>query len=186
MENNFVATIYQSEQTVFTLKEISVLLGGGNFANLKAAVNYYVKQKAIKNLRRGIYAKGNYDPLELAVKIYPPAYIGFETVLFMEGLTFQDDRTITVASYLSREIRVGDHNLRYRKLKDSVLTSPEGLIVNTGFTIAEKERAFLDTLYLNRDFFVDNMRTLDRRRIFEILPIYENLSLERKVREIFK
>lgn len=186
MKKNIVAAIYRSEKTVFTLKELSVLLEEENFDNLKAAVNYYVKKKMIRNIRRGIYSKENYDPFELAVKVYPPAYIGFETVLFKEGLIFQYDETITVASYLSREIQVGEHNLRYKKLKGPILTAPEGLISNAFFTIAEKERAFLDILYLNRDFYVDNIRKLDRRKIFKILPIYENLSLGKRVKELLK
>jgi hypothetical protein len=186
MKKNFNAVIHQSGQTVFTLKEFSVLLEENNFDHLKAAVHYYVKKNMITQVRRGIYAKDNYDPLELAVKIYPPAYVGFETVLFKEGLVFQYDETITIASYLSREIRVGNYNLRYRKLKESILTSPDGLEFRPHFTMAEKERAFLDILYLNRNFYVDYMDKLDRKKIYKILPIYENLNLEKKVREIFK
>jgi hypothetical protein len=186
MKKNFIATIFQSEKTVFTLKELSILLEEENFDNLKAVVNYYIKKKIIRNIRRGIYSKEIYEPFELAVKIYSPAYISFETVLFKEGLIFQYDRSITIASYLSREIQVEDHNLRYKKLKDSILTSPEGLIFKTLFTIAEKERAFLDILYLNRNFYIDNVRKLDKKKIFKVLPIYNNSGLQKKVREIFK
>lgn len=186
MKKNFNVIIHQAGQTVFTLKELSVLLEESNFDNLKAAVHYYVKKNMITQVRRGIYAKDNYDPLELAVKIYPPAYIGFEFVLFKEGLVFQYDETITVASYLSREVRVGNYNLTYRKVKESILTSPEGLDFRSHFTIAGKERAFLDILYLNRNFYVDYIGKLDRKKIYKILPIYENLNLEKKVRGIFK
>jgi hypothetical protein len=186
MKKNFNAAIYQAGQTVFTLKELAVLLEEKNFDNLKAAVHYYVKKNMIMQIRRGIYAKEHYDPLELAVKIYPPAYVGFETVLFKEGMVFQYDETITIASYLSREVRAGNYNLRYRKLKESLLTSPEGLEFRSYFTIAEKERAFLDILYLDRNFYVDYTDKLDRKKIFKILPIYENLNLEKKIREMFK
>ena len=186
MKNNFAAAIYQSERTVFTLKEISVLLEEGNFNNLKSVVNYYVKKNIIRNVRRGIYTKEKYEPYELAVKLYPPAYISFETVLFNAGLIFQYDRTITAASYLSREVRVDDRHIRYRKLKDSILTSPEGLIFNALYSIAEKERAFLDMLYLNRDFYVDYLEKLDKKKIFKLLSIYKNAELEKKVKEIFK
>ncbi|MCX6580629.1 MAG: hypothetical protein NT166_10650 [Candidatus Aminicenantes bacterium] len=186
MKKNFNVVIHQAGQTVFTLKELSVLLEESNFDNLKAAVHYYVKKNMISQVRRGVYAKDNYDPLELAIKIYPPAYIGFEFVLFKEGLVFQYDETITVASYLSREIRVGNYNLRYRKVKESILTSPEGLEFRPHFTMAGKERAFLDILYLNRNFYVDYIGKLDRKKILKILPIYENLNLEKRVRGIFK
>jgi hypothetical protein len=185
MNKNFITEIYRSKQSAFTLRDLSVLVGEENYDNLKKAVNYYTKKGVISNVRRGFYVKEEFDPFELAVKIFPPAYIGFETVLLKEGVIFQYDSTVTVASYLSREIEVKGYLFRYRKLKATVLTSPEGLVFNDQYTIAEKERAFLDILYLNRDFYVDHFEKLDKNRVLEIVEIYENLSLERRVKELF-
>lgn len=185
MNKNFIAEIYRSRQSAFTLRDLSVLVGEKNYDNLKRAVNYYVKKGILNNIRKGFYVKDEFEPFELAVKIYPPAYIGFETVLLKEGVVFQYDTTITVASYLSREIEIGEYAFRYRKLKGTVLTSPEGLIFNERFTIAEKERAFLDILYLNRGFYVDHLEKLDKSKVLEIVEIYENLTLEKKVKELF-
>jgi hypothetical protein len=182
---NFIAEIYRSKQSAFTLNDLSVLLGEKNYDNLKRVANYYSKKGIISNIRRGFYVKDGFEPFELAVKIYPPAYIGFETVLLREGVIFQYDTTITVASYLSRELEVGEYVFRYRKLKGTVLTSPEGLVLNDRYTIAGKERAFLDILYLNRDFYVDHFEKLDKKKIMEIVGIYENPGLERKVKELF-
>lgn len=181
MKNEFITSIYESENSVFTLKEISILVKEDNFNNLKASVHYYAQKNLIRNIRRGVYAKPNYDPFELAVKIYTPAYISFETVLFKQGFIFQFDRTITIASYLSREIEVDHNNLRYRKLKDSILSSPDGLIFNPHYTISEKERAFLDMLYINPNFHIDSIKNLNKRKIFKILPIYENRNLEKRI-----
>jgi hypothetical protein len=185
MNKNFIAEIYRSKQSAFSLRDLSVLIGEKNYDNLKRVVNYYTKKGIISNVRRGFYVKEEFDPFELAVKIFPPAYIGFETVLLKEGVIFQYDTTITVASHLSREIEIGGYVLRFRKLKDTVLTSPEGLVFGDRYTIAEKERAFLDILYLNRDFYVDYFETLDKKKVLEIVEIYENLSLEKKVKELF-
>jgi hypothetical protein len=185
MNKNFIAEIYRSRQSAFTLRDLSVLVGEKNYDNLKRAVNYYVKKGILNNIRKGYYVKDEFEPFELAVKIYPPAYIGFETVLLKEGVVFQYDATITVASYLSREIEIGGYVFRYRKLKGTLLTSPEGLIFNERFTIAEKERAFLDILYLNRDFYVDHLEKLDKSKVLEIVEIYENLTLEKRVKELF-
>ncbi len=182
---NFIAEIYRSEQSAFTLNDLSVLMGEKNYDNLKRVVNYYSKKGIISNIRRGFYVIDGFEPFELAVKIYPPAYIGFETVLLKEGGIFQYDTTITVASYLSRELEVGGYVFRYRKLKGTVLTSPEGLVFNDRYTIAGKERAFLDMLYLNRDFYVDHFEKLDKKKIMEIVGIYENSGLEKKVKELF-
>jgi predicted transcriptional regulator of viral defense system len=185
MNKNFMVEVFRAKQSAFTLNELSVLTGVKNYNSLKRIANYYSKKGIISNIRRGFYVKDEFNTYELAVKIYPPAYIGFETVLLEEGVIFQYDRTVTIASYLSREITVGGNVFRYRKLKDTVLTSPQGLVFKDRYTIAEKERAFLDILYLNKDFYVDHMEKLDKKRIMEIVEIYRNLSLERKVKEIF-
>ncbi len=182
---NFIAEIYRAKQSTFTLNDLSVLLGEKNYDNLKRLANYYSNKGIISNIRRGFYVKDGFEPFELAVKIYPPAYIGFETVLLREGVIFQYDTTITVASYLSRELEVGEYVFRYRKLKGKVLTSPEGLVSNDQYTIAGKERAFLDILYLNRDFYVDHFEKLDKQKIMELAGIYENSCLEKKVKELF-
>lgn len=186
MKKNVSAIIYQVENTVFSLNELAILLEEKNFNNLKAAANYYVKNKILWNLRRGIYAKENFNPYEMAVKIYSPAYIGFETVLFNQGIVFQYDRSITMASYLSREIKVGGYTLRFRKLKGPLLSSPEGLDFFPFYTIAQKERALLDMLYINPLFHVDNLRQVDRKKIMQILPVYESTTLEKRIQELLK
>ena len=53
-------------------------------------------------------------------------------------------------------------------------------------SIAIKERAFLDTLYLNADYQLDNTRSLIWEEIFKILPIYKNQRMARKVDSLYK
>jgi len=42
----------------------------------------------------------------------------------------------------------------------------------------------LDTLYLNGCFYFDNIEMLDTNKIFEILPIYNSVSLMTKIEKI--
>ncbi|UCH94187.1 MAG: hypothetical protein JSV88_28490 [Candidatus Aminicenantes bacterium] len=79
-KKNFIAEIYRSKQSAFTLNELSVLLGEKNYNNLNRVANYYSKKAILSNIRRGGYVKDGFEPFELAVKIYLPAYIGFEKV----------------------------------------------------------------------------------------------------------
>lgn len=75
--------------------------------NLKSKLAYYVQTGKLIRLRRGVFAKDlKYDKNELVVRIYTPAYISFETVLARNGVTFQYYRSLSAASYLSREISV--------------------------------------------------------------------------------
>ena len=185
--NNGLIEVFKSKNTVFTFKELSLLLKETDINLIKRKVNYYVKTKKIIRLRKGIYVKDkNYDKFELATKIYTPSYISFETVLSQAGVIFQYYSQIFVASYLTREIEVDGQKYCYRKIKDSILTNNIGLEYKGTYWIATKERAFLDTLYLNKNYYFDNISLLDKEKIFEILPIYKSKSLEKKIKEIYE
>ena len=54
------------------------------------------------------------------------------------------------------------------------------------YWIASPERAYLDMLYLHKDYYFDNLRPLDWNKVAEILPIYQNKRMERVVAEQYK
>ena len=177
---SFLTALYGSKQTVFTSREIALLIGEKNKNNLKSKLSYYVKTEKLIRLRRGIFAKNRqYDSNELAVRIFTPAYISFETVLGREGVTFQYYSTLFVASYLTREILVDGNTIAYRKLKDIVLANPEGLINRGYYFEATKERALLDRLYLFGDYSFDNLRSVDWDACRALVPLYQSQKLEK-------
>lgn len=181
-----ISKILRSNNTVFTFKDISLIWGDTDKKATISAINYYVKTGNLYRIRRGIYAKDkNYDKFELAIKIYTPSYISFETVLTKKGIIFQFYSQIFVASYLTREIFVDNQKFCYRKIKDQILTNQTGLEFKNNYWIASPERAFLDILYLNRDYYFDNLSPLNKEKIFAILPIYKNKTLERKVKKFY-
>lgn len=181
---DFVLSLYQSKSTVFTVNEIALLLRDSNRDNLKARINYYVKTGKLLSLRKGIYAKRGYNPLELAVKVYTPSYISLETVLEREGVIFQKYETIFAVSYLSREIKVDNRQFRYRRIREDILINKEGVELKKGYAIATKERAFLDVLYLYRDYYFDNLEVLDKDIIREMMKIYQSNKLKEKVKDM--
>lgn len=70
---NLTYRLHRSTQTVFTAREIALILGETNTDIVKSKINYYVKRKEIIALRRGIYAKDiTYNEYELANKVYSP------------------------------------------------------------------------------------------------------------------
>ena len=99
-KKDFILNLYQAKNTVFTIDEIALLSGEIERFNLKSKINYYVKKGDLRNVRKGIYTKIEYDPLELATKIFTPSYISLETVLKKEGVIFQTYETIFIVSYL--------------------------------------------------------------------------------------
>lgn len=149
-------------------------------------MKYAVNKNKILRLRKGIYAKTNFDPLELGNKIYTPSYISLETVLKKEGIIFQETSEITLISYISRKIKVNNLTFSYRKIKDDILTNKEGIIQINNYFIASKERAFLDALFLFKNYHFDNLNPLNFEKIFELKKIYNSKALEKRVNEYYE
>lgn len=185
MEKANILNILRSGNTVFTFKDILLASGETAADLLRRRLHYYVKKGELYHIRRGIYAKDkNYDKFELAAKIYTPSYISFETVLARAGITFQFYNQIFIASYLTREIIIDGQAYSYRKIKDAILTDLAGIETKGNYSIASPERAFLDILYLRRDYHFDNLSPIDWDKVSAILPIYGgNKRMGKKVME---
>lgn len=184
-KGNYLAAILKTDKTVFTFKDIALLWQEPVSQATKVRINYYVKKGELIKLRRGIYAKTrNYSKLELATRVFTPSYVSFESVLAREGLIFQIYEKIFVASYVSREITIDKQVYAFRRIKFAVLTNSLGVLHGGGTSIAGKERAFLDTMYANADYHFDNLQSLDWEKIFEMLPIYSNMRMEKRVKRL--
>lgn len=187
MRESYILSLYRSKNTVFTLKDLALLWEESNIKEIKRKVYRYVKVGKLYRIRRGFYAKDkNYDKFELAAKIYTPSYISFETVLAKAGVVFQYYGQIFVASYLARAITIDGQAYVYKKIKDVILTNNLGIEVKDNYSLAIPERAFLDTLYLYKDYHFDNPLPLNLKKVFEILPIYENKTMGKRVQKYYK
>jgi len=175
MERGFLYPILRSNKTVFTFKDLFLMWNGINVNTAKKRVNYYVHTGHLYPIRRGMYAKSKeYDRFELATRIFTPAYISFETVLGKAGITFQYYSQIFVASYQTKEIVVDGHKVAFKTLKNTILTNSTGVEARENYSIASPERAFLDVIYLNKDYHFDNLSSLDWEKVNAILPVYED------------
>ena len=178
--------IYKSPQTVFTIKDFSLIWVVDQPELVRARVDDYVQTKKLYRIRKGIYAKDeNYNKFELATKIYTPSYVSLETVLAKEGVIFQYYETIFVISYLSRELKVGKYKIAFKKIKNEVLVNSKGIRQEKNYFVATKERAFLDALYLYKNYYFDNLDALNKNEIFELVKIYKNKQLSKRVKEYF-
>jgi hypothetical protein len=173
MKKGFLSEILRSSKTVFSFKDMILSWGGIDKFTAASRVNYYVKHKDLYHIRRGLYAKDeNYNRYELATKIFTPAYISFETILGASGVTFQHYSKIFVASYQNAEIECDGQTLAFRKIKDKILINNSGIEIKDNYSVASPERAFLDVVYLNKDYHFDNLSGLNWDKVYQILPIY--------------
>lgn len=186
-EKKPISALLRLPQTVFSFKEITMIWGDTNTKTTISAVNYYVRTGQLYRVRRGFYAKDkNYDPLEVATKIYTPAYISLQTVLRREGVIFQYYEDTFIISYLTRSIICDNKKISIKKIKDDILTNTTGLTNTGNYFIATKERAFLDILYLYGEYYFDNLRSLDWNTCFELVKIYNNKTLENTLKKYYQ
>jgi hypothetical protein len=187
MAEDLIYSLYSDARSVFRLKDVAMLTGETSLDLLKVKLNYYVRTGRLQNVRKGIYCKPDYNREELACRIFAPAYVSLEYVLQKAGIVFQYDSRFTIVSYLSREVEIGGQIYAFRKIKNELLVSMQGVEQQGNVvTIATPERAFLDMLYLNGAMYFDNLRPLNREKIEQILPVYNSKILIKRVNKILK
>ena len=186
-KGQYLEILLRSPKTIFSIKDIALLWKEEAKAPVRVRLSQYAKNGKLIRIHRGIYAKDkNYNRFDLATRIYTPSYISFETVLTRTGLNFQYYSNIFVASYVTREIETDKQKISFIKIKDYVLSDTTGIEHINDVAIATKERAFLDRIYVSKDYHFDHLDVLDWNKVFEILPIYRNKRMNKKVNEYYK
>jgi len=108
-----------------------------------------LKQKGlIRRICRGFYANPfNLPSLkEISSKIYQPSYISLETVLSEEGIISQVPLVLTcITLRLPRKFNTSFGTIMYHQVKKEIFM---GYKDQGGYFWAEKEKAFLDWIYL--------------------------------------
>ncbi|MCK5068077.1 MAG: hypothetical protein KAR16_11580, partial [Bacteroidales bacterium] len=157
------------------------------FQSLNKKLNYYVRTGKLLNPRKGVYTKTEYDPEELACNIFTPSYLSLEYVLQKSGIVFQYDSRLTLVSYLTRSIEIAGETLQFRKVKGEILVNSAGVNQLEGhISMATPERALLDVIYLDRDYYFDNLHPINRKLIYKLLPVYQSKKLTERVKSLLK
>lgn len=187
VKGEFLEVLLRSPKTIFSIKDAALLWGENREQTVAGRLKKYAKSGKLIRPHRGFYAKDkDYNRLELATRIYTPSYISFETVLTQAGINFQYYGNIFVASYVTRDIEVDGQKISFVRMKDYVLSNTAAIEHSNGIAMATKERAFLDRIYISKDYHFDNLSALDWEKVFEIVPIYHNKRMEKKVQEYFE
>ena len=184
MKRDYLLELMRSKNTIFTSKDVPLLWDEPDMEFVRKKLYRYLKAGKLYSVRKGVYAKDrNYNKYELATRIFTPAYVSFETVLAKAGVIFQFYGQIFIASYLTREVVIDGQTYSFKKIKDLMLTNRAGIEVKDNYFIASPERAFLDVVYLNKDYHFDNLINIDWDKVDTILPIYGgNKRMEMKIK----
>lgn len=183
MKNNLIIQVYKQPQSVFTLAQIALLFPEMPYTNLKRMLSYAVSSSALKKLGRGVYAKERYDLFEAANKLYVPSYISLETVLQRAGVTFQYYEKIFAMSYVTRTLIIDGQTIAYQRLRKEVLLNTDGIEKEGNVVIASPERAFLDAVFVYKNYHFDNLDALNWEKVQALVPIYSSNILAKRIRE---
>lgn len=183
---NIILAIETSPRTAFNTKSVALLINEKRDISLTKKLNYYVKKGLLLNPRKGIYTKTSPNLEELAGLVFVPSYISLEYVLQKAGVVFQYDSAITSVSYLSREIEMCGQTFRYSQLKKEILYNLDGIDRYDNINIATPERALLDMMYLNSECYFDNLDGISKRKVAQLLPIYQSSRMNERIKELFK
>jgi hypothetical protein len=107
-------------------------------------------------------------------------------VLREAGVIFQHYDTIFVAGPWSRINTIDRYTIRSRRLKDEILFNPTGITIGNTYSIATVERAFLDMIYLFPRYYFDNLRPIDWEKCFELVGVYNNKQMVKRIIEYKK
>jgi predicted transcriptional regulator of viral defense system len=158
-------------------------------ASLKVALSRAVRDKKIVRLANGLYAKDiNSLPWEnLAVNIYSPSYISFESALNHYNILSQQSTQLTLATTKRRkDININDQIIIYRHIKSDLFW---GYIKKDDYLIAEPEKAFLDLAYLSLNGYSHfdseemNLKLLDKKKIKGYLMKFNNSKLNNLIKK---
>lgn len=185
LQKNIFEAILSSPRTVFNVQSLRMLSECEDSQKLTRSLHYYVKTGKIRNPRRGIYTKEDYDEKEMACSIFRPAYISLEYVLQRTGVVFQYDDAVTCISYLNRIVEIDEKTYQFRIINPELWIGMDGIEQHDNILIATPERAFLDMVYLSAgNCYFDNLHPLNTTKVKQLLTLYKSKVLTERVVEL--
>lgn len=142
------------DRSFFSVEDVAEILGI-TIASAHVLCSRYVQKGLFIRLKRNVYIVaerwknlGRPDFLVLANFLQVPSYISFLSALVYYEVTTQVPRMVWESASLKRSklISVRGVEFRYYKLSGSLY---QGFSNADGFFIAEREKAFLDSIYLS-------------------------------------
>lgn len=186
-QTNNIEQLALSGKKVFTTEDLAVIWQIPQRRRLIELIKYYLRQKRITSIYKGVYAYGeDYTPFDIAQKLVPLSYLSLYTTSQLHGLTFQYYQTIYSISLKSKKYQILKQSYIYHKVKEPIFYNQLGLVSNGRYTYADKERTITDCLYVFPGFSFDNLQTVDKEKLVKLSKMYDNKRLEKEVRRLIK
>jgi len=193
---NKLLLLNKTNKKIFSTQDLGVIWEETNRRKLLEGIKYYLRTNQIYQISRGIYSLEKYSSkdieenielsFKIAQKISPNSYISLYTAMKYHGLIFQYYNDIYSIGKRNIKREIFNVEFIYKIMKDDIFRNTVGIKDRAGYRIASKERSFCDSLYLFPNIGVDNIDILDKERVWEISEIYENKSLNKRIKLLLK
>ncbi len=168
--------LLRSGKTIFGYDNLSLLLWTQNTNTLKSYIQRATKSRLLQKIASGIYGLYQYDILELAASLRNKSYISLETVLHGEWAISQSD-SITLVSDNTIRKTITEKEIRFYKIKDSILLNPIGINYTGKYMIASRERAICDMIYLFGEYPIADLGVVNLEKLENIASIYNKATI---------
>ncbi|MEK7633779.1 MAG: hypothetical protein AAB437_02965 [Patescibacteria group bacterium] len=164
-----IDTLLKLKEKLFHTNDLALLWGITNKNTLYTTIKRYIQKGVLIPIHKGFYSTvpiNQVNPFKLAIGfLHQFAYVSCETILVREGIIFQKENYLTLVSSVSKKFTIADHSYLVRQLKDNYLYYDRGVDNVGGVMTASIERAVADLLYFNPNYYFDNKKRIDWKRV---------------------
>ena len=151
--------LLKQNKKIFKTDDLALLWGITNRNTLLTTIKRYLKKEILYSIRKGVYSVIQPDKLNpcLLGTAYVTGfcYVSLQTVLSQENLINQEPNAIMLIGNRTLNFNIGNNQYICRKMKSKLLHNLVGIDLNQEFPIATIERAIVDILYYNPNFYFD-------------------------------
>jgi hypothetical protein len=167
-----IDTLLKLKEKLFHTNDLALLWQITNKNTLYTTIKRYIQKGVLIPIHKGFYSTipiDQLDPFKLAIGyLHQFAYISCETVLIREGIIFQKENYFTLVSGISKKFSIINHFYLVRQFKNNYLYNGRGIDNINGVMTANIERAVADMLYFNSQFYFDNKKKINWKKVKKI------------------
>ncbi len=157
------------DRKIYHTNDLAILWGITNKNTLYTTIKRDVQKGVLIPIYKGLYSTvplAQLNPQELGKAIiHRYTYLTTESVLAQAGVIAQTTYLYTFVSDMPKKVTVGTISFLFRKLKDSYLNNPTGVLNQNGVFVAATERAVADMLYFNPRYHFDIPESIDWEKV---------------------
>ncbi len=157
--------LLSTNQRIFHLEDLRLLLGVRKPETLRKRVYRYIKNGDLFSIQRGLYSivlPEKLSPEEVGVFLcHDYCYLSLQTILDRTGVINGRSQYFTFISNRPRRLSWNNFNYIYRQLKPEFLHNDFGVNLTGGVYTATTERAVADMIYFNPVFHFDNLNVVN-------------------------